>query len=173
MHAVSNFLSKYSRWHFILLLFILILIINLFLFPICYKTSPENMSLDSRFSYSVEKAYNLLDQYAEKERASYFTGILAIDLIYPFIYCLFFCVIIFKLTGNTSAALLAFVIMPADYLENTGILIILDFYPQQIPFVVKTASLFTSLKWILLAAAVIFVLVSASVKVYKKYIKKT
>ncbi len=145
LSVISDLLQKNVSWNYIVILFGLILIFNLVLFPLFHTTNKNNSPLDIQFSYSEEKAYNLLEKYTEKERNEYFVGELTVDFVYPIIYGLFICFLIYKLSKKTLLSLFPLLIIISDYLENIGIVIILKYYPHKLTSVVKLTSLFTSL----------------------------
>src|SRR5258708_19329741 len=76
---------------------------------------------------------------------------------YPLIYSLFFCLAsLYFLAraapsrpGLARLALIPFLALAADYLENAGLIVLLLNYPAQLGAVAAAASLLASLKWLL------------------------
>ena len=59
-------------------------------------------------------------------------------------------------------ALIPFLALAADYLENAGLIILLGNYPTQLSWVAVVASLLTSLKWLLQGASLVVLAFSAA-----------
>ncbi|MDP8268414.1 MAG: hypothetical protein P9L97_06785 [Candidatus Tenebribacter davisii] len=167
-NAISDFLNKNATWYFILILLGLILLFNLLIFPLFYTTNPNIILLDLQLSYSSEEAYNILAKYNDEELKEYIIGELTVELIYPIVYTLFFSFFIFKLSKKNIFSFLPLLIMFSDYFENIGIVTIINYYPQKLPNIVTLTSLFTSLKWILVAISILLILVLLITKLYKQ-----
>lgn len=167
-NVISNFLNKNATWNSILILLGLLIIFNLLIFPLFYKTNQNNTLLDLQFSYSSEKAYDILAEYNDKELKKYIIGELTVDLVYPIVYTLFISFLIFKLTKKNTLSLFPLLIMFSDYFENIGIVAIINYLPQKLPNIVILTSLFTSLKWILIAISILLILALLLTKLYKQ-----
>ena len=166
--VISNFFNKYATWNSILILLGLIIAFNLLIFPLAYKTNQNNIPLDLQFSYSSEKAYNILAKYSDEGLKEYVIAELTVDLIFPIIYALFLSFILFKLTKKSILSLFPLLIILSDYAENIGIVTIINYLPHKLPNLVALTSLFTSLKWILIAISILLILVALVAKLFNQ-----
>lgn len=143
-------LTKLATGKLILISFFLIIVINQFVLPAIYP--PD--TLDVQFSYSPEKAYQLIGSYSEEGRQDYALIELTLDLFYPVLSALFFSLLtiytfrrIFPLNSFwQKLPLLGPLVMAVDYLENTGILVMLFSYPRRLDVVAQAANIFTVTK---------------------------
>lgn len=169
---ISSFLSKNVTWKHILMLLGLIIVFNFLIFPLVYPTNQDTVILDTQFSYSSDKAYTILAEYNKEELKEYGIGVLTVDFVYPIIYSLFLCFLIYKLSNKKTIAMLSLIMLFSDYAENLGIVTIINYYPQKLPCIVSLSSLFTSLKWTTLVFLIITILVLMSFKIFN-YKKKS
>ncbi len=165
---VSGFLNKNATWKSILILLGMIVIFNLLIFPLFHTTNKNNIIFDSQFSYSSEKAYEILANYSNEDLTEYIIGELTVDLVYPIIYTLFISFFIFKLSKKYTLSLFPLLILFLDYFENIGIVVILNHYPQKLPNIVTITSIFTSMKWTLVAISILMILALLIMKLYKR-----
>lgn len=165
---MTNFLTKYATWKSILILFGLNLAINILIFPLFQATSPSAMPLDLQFSYSPEKAYQLLANFSPDELKKYMLVELTVDVAYPVVYALLLSFLIFKLSQKTALAMLPIIVLFLDYLENIGIVTMIHYYPQKLTSIANVTSLFTSLKWSLVVVSIVLILVLAVKKMIVK-----
>lgn len=170
-YLVLNFLNKNATWKSILLLFGLIIVFNFFIFPLFYPTNLNTTILDTQFSYSPEKAYKILADYNKEELKEYCIGELSVDIIYPIVYTLFLCFFSFKLSKKAILSLFPLLILFSDYIENFGIVTIINYYPQKLPDIVRITSLFSSLKWTLLAFTIFIFFALLIIKISAKKCK--
>ena len=113
--------------------------------------------LDLRFAYTADQAFAALTAYGPTGREFYLLIELTADVLYPIIYSLFFSLAILFFWERAGGrwpilarlALLPFVGLIADYLENAGLITLLLNYPAQLPTLALLTSLFTSIKWIM------------------------
>lgn len=129
--------------------------------------------LDAQFSYSPEKAYEIIQAYPPQGRKVYAIVALTLDVIAPIIYSLFLGVILTGLLRSLGLSetiwycfrFFPFIVGFADILENINISILLLQYPQKIEIIARLASLLTSTKWILFGVNVasIFILLFIAV----------
>ncbi len=172
VHFLKVFFERYSRWFLIVILAGLILVVNLFLFPLFHPGNEERELFDSQFSYSVERAYEIVEPYNAKERQAYILGHLTVDLVFPVIYSLFLSLLVYRLSLNVSLSLLPFLGMAADFLENIGIIFLLSNYSYLPPALVRLTSFFTSLKWLFLIISLINIFILLFMKLADKLKKK-
>src|SRR5690554_8117764 len=78
-HTIAQFLNKHATWKTIFFLFVIVMFFNFFLFPVFHSTNADNTLLDTQFSYAVNDAYLILDNYSAEEREEYFWGTLTLD----------------------------------------------------------------------------------------------
>jgi hypothetical protein len=156
-----------------LMAFLLVLFLILFLvvFPMVSAQlalfSGGLHMLDMETGYSPEQAYQMIAAYGEQGRALYITSALTADILYPLDYSLLFALLIVTtfleaFPGGRMLrhlSLVPFATAVFDLLENAGIVAMLALYPQQIPFLARAASFFTTLKWVFLIFTIVLVLV--------------
>ncbi|MFN4000239.1 hypothetical protein [Algoriphagus sp.] len=155
MQSLFLFLSK---WRNLLLLFCLFLLAN-FLLSIYM---PKEHALDLKFAYSVDEAYDALNQLSSEEQGRYKNGILAIDMPYLLVYGLLFSGILLKIWKREWPVLIPVTIMVMDFFENLMVILILNQLPNQSTTLASLASIFSTGKWTtigILAGAIIFGLV--------------
>ena len=167
MKSLTHFLEKYASWKSILILIGLFIFVNAFVFPMLLD-NPNNIPLDLQFSYSSEKAYQLLSNFSAADLQKYKIIELTVDVVYPIIYTLLLSFLIFKINSNAKLALFPFLILIADYLENTGIVILISNFPKELNSIVSITSLLTSLKWILVISCVLLIIFSAVRRLFMK-----
>jgi hypothetical protein len=151
------FISKYARWRNVLILLGLVVIINILL-GLSLQGNPNLKPLDLQFSYSPEKANELISAYSDKERSLYLLIEVTLDIAYPIIYSLCLSFALFLLYNNMRLAKLPLFLILLELFENAGIVILLANYPHQHPWVASVASVFTSLKWTLAVLCLLLVL---------------
>lgn len=154
----ETFLRKYARPEILGLLFTMALIVNFVLFPLLMPAGEGLKPLDVMFAYSPAEAYGMIAAYGEEARQDYVRGLLLIDFAYPIVYSLLLGFGIYLLWHNPRLSMQPLLIMAADYLENTGILIMLTAWPERVTGLATVTSIFTTLKWSMVALAVILIL---------------
>ncbi|MCX7709046.1 MAG: hypothetical protein N2484_04285 [Clostridia bacterium] len=110
--------------------------------------------LDFEKGYTVERAYDILNRMGAEGRAYYLKYIIPMDFVFPFTYMLFYAstmIYLLKITPEPNrwlnyVPLVPIMNMLLDYTENALIICMLTSYPQQLPGIVKAASVFTNLK---------------------------
>ncbi|TVR73939.1 MAG: hypothetical protein EA408_03655 [Marinilabiliales bacterium] len=154
----ETILRKYARPYILTLLFAIVLIVNFLLFPLLMPAGQGVKPLDVMFAYSPAEAYEMIASYSEQTRQNYIRGLLLIDFAYPVIYSLLLGFGIYLLWRNPRLSLQPLLIIAADYLENTGILMMLSAWPEWNSGLAIATSIFTTLKWSMVAFAVILIL---------------
>lgn len=176
--AFSDWAYRNASLRNILFLLLLAVLMSLLVFP--YYTDrivPEHgpAVLDMRFGFSAEQAYDTLEAFGEEGRAYYLEMLLVADTLYPLIYGLF---LIFLASfflkrilkpGNQFRIvnLLAIDAVLFDFLENAGIAYLISQFPLRSDFVAGLASAFNILKWVMVSASVMLVLVSMLLSILK------
>ncbi len=126
---------------------------------------PKFQTLDTLTSYTPEKAYEHISSYGYQGRQYYATIELTLDLVYPLILALLFglaALYTFQRAFRDhiwtyKLALIPFIGMIADYLENACVVIMLLSYPRILPIVARISNVFTIAKWALTPFELLFV----------------
>lgn len=155
---LPRFFTRLSTWQALLLLFCLILLFSLYIFPqrtmhLRVECSGASPVFDARFSYSPAEVYPAFAQCSPAGRRLYALSEASIDLVFPILYNLF-------LVGLLAAAYRRIRGAPGkylpwlplgslllDYTENACLITMLLLYPRQIPSLSLAASISTPLKW--------------------------
>jgi hypothetical protein len=141
----------------LLLLVMVILLLNLFLFPRFYPDPDTTAApLDLMFGASGDDAFYALEAYGEEGRRSYLAGLLLLDFIYPLVYTLLFVWLICLASGKVRLALPALLPPVADYLENIGIAVLLVRYPERLYRLAAFVTASATVKWLLLGALLVY-----------------
>lgn len=156
---MKNLITRYLNGKIILVLFILTNIVYAIMLTI---TIPKVMNYAGGMKlldmlptgYNADYVNSLLDALGTEGRNTYLFQQIPIDLIYPCLfgitYCLFFAFIINKLNKQNSLLfyLCYFPIFAGlfDYLENFGIITILNSYPDNSTVLSQLTSIFSILK---------------------------
>ena len=161
--------SRYASPKTVLTLFLVMIAINVFFFS---KTGQrvEGIPLDLKFSYTPAFVYSAFDAMPESEINQYKKALYTMDVLYPVVYTLFFTFALYLLYGShTWPSIIPYFMMGFDLLENTGIIIMLNsFKGHNIDNIIRTTSLFTSLKWIVF----IIIIVLLSNGLLRKFVYK-
>jgi hypothetical protein len=174
MNIQFDLRARLDRWaagRNILILLGLFLLFTLVIFPALTArlTSLSNgvSLIDSEFSYTPEKAYQMISAYTPEGRQLYMVSTLTADLVYPLVYALFLSLAMIYFYRKTisqdsplqGAFYIPFAAMLADYLENVCLVILLSLFPQWVEGLAQAANIFTGLKWGLLLASILLVLI--------------
>lgn len=106
--------------------------------------------LDVLFNYSEEQAYRQLTAYGEQGREVCLTSTLLLDSLFPLFFGPFFALLLAHLFQSTKyqyITLLPILTILVDYIENTHIALMLINFPEKMPWVAYTGSVFTNVKW--------------------------
>jgi len=173
LNRLTALLSRWATRRNVLLVVALDLVMNAALLPLASARlavlSGGMGPLDNFFAYTPAQAYSVLAAYGAAGRAFDLSSELTLDLIYPIIYCLFFCLASLYFLQRAAPgrpnlarlALIPFLALAADYLENAGLIALLVNYPAQLVAVAEATSLLTTLKWLLQGASLALLAVSA------------
>lgn len=163
---MSKFFQKYATWRNVAFLLGLIALLNVLLFW-SFNSNPELNPLDMRFSYSPEKAYQILSEYSDDERSRYILVELTLDILYPIVYSLCISFVLFLLHKSTRIAKVPLLLIAIDFAENILIVTLLSYYPTKLPTIVSFASFFTSMKWLLLLICALLLVYGLVRKIFK------
>ncbi len=164
------------------ILLAIMLVFNLVLLPglIPVGNAPSIKPLDLQFAYTPQMAYESLHSYSDAIRKSYIIGEMTVDIVYPLFYTLFLSFSIFliykhKKDNNALAiqfALVPYIILVSDLLENTGIVTMLAKYPQELISIAWGTSYFSTLKWVTVAFSLLLIVIGLLINLRRKLITK-
>lgn len=131
--------------------------------------------LDLYFFYSPDQAYEHLAALGAEGRSAYIGMVLTSDLVFPVIYSMALSValmlVLRKLLPPNSRfrylCLFPFLTVIADGCENLGLAVATRAFPERADAIVRTASSFTSLKWMLIALTLLVLLVAVTFWVFR------
>lgn len=146
-----DLLTKLATGRLVIFFLLLVIAVNVFVLPAVY---PSFETLDVQPSYSPEEAYRLLGSYGEEGRQYYVLIELTLDFIYPLLSALMVSTLLIYFFRRVfplgsfwqKLPLLGPIVMVVDYLENTGIVVMLLSYPRRLDLVAQAANLFTVAK---------------------------
>jgi len=127
--------------------------------------------------YDLNYVSELFSSLGENGRDSYLSNQIPVDMIYPFLFGLSYCLLLAYFLNKlnklnspyTYLCLLPIIAGIADYLENFGIIALLKSYPELSELVVKTTNSFTLVKSIstsIFFVVLIIILISLGYKTY-------
>jgi hypothetical protein len=166
LHTLSSWFYRKTSPAFVFAFLALQILMVAVILPKMEKTLAEHTSLkvlDLRFGFSPEEAYKLLEGLGEKGRAQYRLIELSVDSVYPWIYAGLFVFLISLLYRDTFPPtasmrwinLLPFAILLFDYLENAGIVQLINRFPARADALAGWTSYMNQMKWILFVIAVV------------------
>jgi hypothetical protein len=177
MKALSNWLSRVSSGRIALISLAVFLAFTVLVLPSQARDasaiSGEAGTPDLSFFYAPTDLYEMAEAYGESGRAEYIRARFTFDLVWPLIYTLFLVTAISWILQKASPPdswarglnLLPLFGASFDYLENVTTSLVMWRYPQQTPLVDWLASIFTPLKWIIIFASFILLVVGIVVVV--------
>ena len=127
-------------------------------------STPHAGPLDLMFAYTPTVAFAHIAALSDEGRQAYRLFLVTADVAYPVSYVLLFAWLIIMLKRNTRWERSCFpVALPLsvfgfDMLENVSIIGLLTAYPAQPVALALTASIFTTLKWIMAGASILVIL---------------
>jgi len=135
--------------------------------------------LDFEFGYTYEEAHNMLTVMGAEGREFYLTRILPIDFPFPLSYMLFyagFTALLIKHTApHKQCKYLLFVpllAMICDWIENIGIITMLNSYPNLPEWSVALASIMGMLKTVFTVGSILIIAGLLIVFIFSKISKK-
>lgn len=143
--------------------------------------SGGNTVIDLHFSYTPEKAYELLDSYGPDGRKYYFFAEATADTVYVLIYAMFFLSLLIWLYQNKihrEERLKIILALPVaalcfDFLENICVLTLLTRFPERLDQVASLSAVFTGGKWLfalLTLTAIVAGVIWSLVRIVRQYI---
>ncbi|OGO17478.1 MAG: hypothetical protein A2Z14_17145 [Chloroflexi bacterium RBG_16_48_8] len=130
-------------------------------------------SPDLSFFYSAKELYAIADAYSDEGREAYIQARFTFDLVWPILYTLFLTIAISWLFVRAISPyswlrmtnLVPILGMVFDYLENSSTSLVMGRYPVQTTGIDSLASVFTLLKWVFIAVALMLLVVGATLAV--------
>jgi hypothetical protein len=188
MKRIKEIIDRNASGKKVLMLFILTNIVYLVMLTI---TIPNTMEFSEGMKlldmmptgYNPEYVVTLFDTLGEEGRATYLFQQIPLDMAYPFLFGLSYCLLMayfLKRIGKFNSFAYYLCFLPAiagifDYLENVGIIILLNDYPGMSLTAMKATSAFSMIKSMTTTVyfvALIFVLVLFGIHAIRKR-KKT
>jgi hypothetical protein len=132
-------------------------------------------SPDLSFFYSVDELYRMAEAYGEEGRRVYVTQRFTFDLIWPLVYMAFLVTAISWVNARAfpeaspwqRVNLVPVLGMLLDYLENISSSLVMLRYPELSPLVGTFATLFTPVKWALVGASFVLLVVGIAAGVWR------
>ena len=159
MNRLTKFIERHISGKKVLLLFILTNIIYVFMLTV---TIPKTMEFSNGMKlldmmpmgYDLNYVSELFNTLGENGRETYLTNQIPIDMIYPLLFGLSYCLLLGyflkKLnkfhTPYSYLCLLPIIAGIFDYLENLGIITMLNSYDNLTRFSVSSTNIFTIIK---------------------------
>lgn len=175
-------LKAWIDWRAALLLVIVALPFNLWLFParsryLQAQSGASSPILDTWFGYPPDRAFTLIGALGKDGRQLYALTEVTVDLLYPLIYTGLLAVLLGLLTplafpGSRLAAGLArlpLVVLVSDYLENIGVVTLLLVYPSQPALIARLTAAMTMLKISLGVLCVVVIVVSGGKIIFERF----
>ena len=168
--SLSNLAHRYASGRNILIFFVVQMLISAVLLPYMQtKFDPLGVLgvLDLKFGFTPDEAYNMLSAYGEEGRKVYFLIEACIDIIYPIIYTitnLLLLSFVFKRGFPADSFIQKLNILPllviiADLAENSGIITILNAFPERADSAANFASTAGIFKWITFGISIVLFLI--------------
>ena len=159
MENIVAFFQKHATGKLVVVLFVLTMTVYftmlLYAIPSVIKLAPEMKLFDmSPTGYSSEYAFTLLESIGPDGRNTYLTVQLPLDFIYPGLSAVTYSLLLIWLFGKgfqSGSKIFYFAFVPIvagvfDYLENVGIIAMINAFPNISDGLVEISSTFTLLK---------------------------
>lgn len=168
LHHYSKFIKEKSSIPIVLILFGLVILINMVLFPLL--SVPEEKILDTRLFYTPREAGNYILQLGQDDRRKSLLMHGSVDMLYPVIYTLLFSSIIAALRGKPRLISFPLFILLADLVENLSIMLLIAVSPESVLYNLFsiTASVSTPLKWGLVGISAGLIVFLLTRRIYEK-----
>ncbi|MDB4292164.1 hypothetical protein N9954_02065 [Maribacter sp.] len=159
MKRITNFIARNISGKKVLALFILTNVVYIFMLTV---TIPRAMNFSNGMDlldmkptgYDLNYVSELFRALGENGREAYLINQIPVDMLYPFLFGLTYCLLLGYFLKKLDKLKLPFTylcLLPilaglADYLENFGIITLLTSYPDVTELAVKTTSTFSLVK---------------------------
>jgi len=184
MKRLTKFIEKNISGKKVLGLFILTNVVYIFMLTV---TIPKTMEFSNGMKlldmmpsgYDLNYVSELFSSLGENGRETYLTSQIPVDMIYPLLFGLSYCLLLgyfLKKLNKLNSPYLYLCLLPviagiSDYLENIGIITMLNNYPDLTETMVNTTNTFTVLKSISTSVffiALIVILIILGIKFVKR-----
>ena len=156
---MRTFIQKTATWKNILILMGIMLLFQFLFFPALLPGGEHAVLLDSELGYRANEAYEVIGHYSDSMRRIYILNEVTLDLVFPFVYTFLFAFAIYLLYQRSTLALFPFLAIIFDFLENTGIVIMLSAWPNKFMWLATCTSIFSMIKWSLVVISTLIILV--------------
>ena len=179
LYRISLFIRRFATGKNVLLSVALFMVFQVILgyFSTQIKAESQNAGvMDLGFAYTPEEVYTrYLDHYTEKGIALYKIAE-CVDLVYPMVYAIMLSLMLtWGFSGIISpdspwrlVNVLPFVGADLDYLENIGVFSFLFTHPEKWMFMATWTTVFGTLKWLVVAPAILLGLVAVLMRLLGK-----
>lgn len=171
--------EKWANWKSILALIILQTLFVLVILPGASPSHASNQpSLDMHFSYTPQKAYQIISTHNQEALQIMAINRLTLDIAYPLVYGLMISLLLIvsfrrafpKNKFSDWAVFIPWAGVLCDYLENISLATMYLQYPRELIVLAWMASAFTALKWTFIGIGFLLVFIGAVKLVFiKKY----
>ncbi len=135
---------------------------------------------DTSLFYSASDLYGWANAFGADGRAEYVQARYTFDLIWPLVYTFLLVAVITWLLGRflepgqkwRRLNLVPFLPLLFDYAENLSASIVIARYPATTPFLADLVSVFTTAKWVTLAASFVLLVLVAVVALVRRGSRK-
>ncbi|RUT79995.1 hypothetical protein [Ancylomarina longa] len=184
MKRLPKFIEKNISGKKVLGLFILTNVVYIFMLTV---TIPKTMEFSNGMKlldmmpsgYDLNYVSELFSSLGENGRETYLTSQIPVDMIYPLLFGLSYCLLLgyfLKKLNKLNSPFLYLCLLPviagiSDYLENIGIITMLNNYPDLTETMVNATNTFTVLKSISTSVffiALIVILIILGIKFVKR-----
>jgi len=184
MKRLTKFIEKNISGKKVLGFFILTNVVYIFMLTV---TIPKTMEFSNGMKlldmmpsgYDLNYVSELFSSLGENGRETYLTSQIPVDMIYPLLFGLSYCLLLgyfLKKLNKLNSPYLYLCLLPiiagiSDYLENIGIITMLNNYPDLTDTMVNATNTFTVLKSISTSVffiALIVILIILGIKLVKR-----
>jgi tetrahydromethanopterin S-methyltransferase subunit B len=164
LNKFSNFFIQRASWKVILIFVILFILFNVLIFPYVinrFGLQGQPM-LDFLFGFTPDQAFSVIGGYGEEGRAGvlWISGL--VDMIYPFVFgglLVFLISIQLKKQFNTTSPWLKLNLLPliavgTDFIENTGIIVMLNAFPNRADGFAVMSACSGMVKWVFVGLSI-------------------
>lgn len=183
---MKELIKRNSSGRKVLILFSVTIIVYLVMLTI---TIPKVMSYSGGMNlldmmpagYDAEYANNLLSSLGEQGRNAYLYIQLPVDMVYPLLFGVSYCLVLayfLNKLGKTESFLFYLCYLPLfaglfDYLENFGIIAMLNTYPSNPGFLTQITNVFSVLKSFLTTIYFVILIICLIVFVIRRLFLKS
>lgn len=156
-----------------LIILIVIITVNFINYFVNLVPNVNGRYLELGFFYTANDIYTLAQSYGEIGRSIYTTCALTIDILVPLTASAFLTILVIylgkKLNKNNDVKIIILGILTclSDWIENILLIVTLKAYPREYPVLVNSASIMTTIKYILMISFII-ILIYRFYKIKKK-----